>query len=39
VAAPLYGFEDLVEMIALQKGWDFEQKYADILESSVLTER
>jgi 2,3-dimethylmalate lyase len=32
VKAPLYAFEDFVEMIGFRKVWDFEEKYADLLQ-------
>jgi 2,3-dimethylmalate lyase len=31
VQAPLYAFDDFVEMIGFQQVWDFEEKYADLL--------
>ena len=31
VAAPLYAFDDFVQMIGFQEVWDFEEKYADLL--------
>jgi 2,3-dimethylmalate lyase len=31
VHAPLYAFDDFVQMIGFQKVWDFEEKYADLL--------
>jgi 2-methylisocitrate lyase-like PEP mutase family enzyme len=32
VSAPLYAFDDFVEMIGFQQVWDFEAKYADLLK-------
>jgi 2-methylisocitrate lyase-like PEP mutase family enzyme len=32
VSAPLCAFDDFVEMIGFQQVWDFETKYADLLE-------
>jgi len=38
VEAPLYAFDDFVEMIGFQQVWDFEKKYADLLaEPSLAT--
>jgi 2-methylisocitrate lyase-like PEP mutase family enzyme len=31
VQAPLYAFDDFVEMIGFREVWDFEEKYADLL--------
>jgi len=31
VEAPLYSFQEFVEMIGFQKVWDFEQKYAELI--------
>jgi 2,3-dimethylmalate lyase len=31
VQAPLYRFEDFLEVIGFQQVWDFEKKYADLL--------
>jgi 2-methylisocitrate lyase-like PEP mutase family enzyme len=31
VTAPLYAFDDFVQMIGFQQVWDFEAKYADLL--------
>jgi 2-methylisocitrate lyase-like PEP mutase family enzyme len=34
VEAPLYDFEDFVEMIGFREVWDFERKYAALLEEA-----
>jgi hypothetical protein len=31
VDAPLYAFNDFLEMIGLRQVWDFEKKYANLL--------
>jgi len=38
VEAPLYSFQEFVEMIGFQKVWDFEEKYADLLGEPTLIE-
>ncbi len=37
VSAPLYGFDEFVEMIGFQEEWDFEAKYADMLNVEADT--